>query len=61
MRAIVVERPESISLTEIDMPSPGPGEARVRSVVAGVCRTDLDIVRGTLDPRWWSARETSAA
>ena len=52
MRAIVVERPESISLTEIDTPAPGPGEARVRSVVAGVCRTDLDILTGTLDPRW---------
>jgi threonine dehydrogenase-like Zn-dependent dehydrogenase len=25
---------------------------RVRSVRAGVCRTDLDIVAGALDPRW---------
>lgn len=52
MRAIVVERPESVSLTEIETPIPGPGEARVRSVVAGVCRTDLDIVAGALDSRW---------
>jgi threonine dehydrogenase-like Zn-dependent dehydrogenase len=52
MRAIVVERPDSVSLTEIDTPTPGPGEARVRSVVAGVCRTDLDIVTGVLDSRW---------
>ena len=52
MRAIVVERPDSVSLTEIDTPTPGPGEARVRSVVAGVCRTDLDIVTGALDSRW---------
>ena len=52
MRAIVVERPDSVSLTEIDTPTPGPGEARVRSVVAGVCRTDLDIVTGALDERW---------
>jgi threonine dehydrogenase-like Zn-dependent dehydrogenase len=52
MRAIVVERPESVSLTEIDTPSPGPGEARIRSVVAGVCRTDLDIISGALDARW---------
>jgi threonine dehydrogenase-like Zn-dependent dehydrogenase len=52
MRAIVVERPDSVSLTEIDTPSPGPGEARIRSVVAGVCRTDLDIISGALDARW---------
>jgi threonine dehydrogenase-like Zn-dependent dehydrogenase len=52
MRAIVVERPDSVSLTEIETPTPGPGEARVRSVVAGVCRTDLDIVTGALDSRW---------
>jgi 2-desacetyl-2-hydroxyethyl bacteriochlorophyllide A dehydrogenase len=52
MRAIVVERPSSVSLTEIDTPTPGPGEARVRSVVAGVCRTDLDIITGALDSRW---------
>jgi threonine dehydrogenase-like Zn-dependent dehydrogenase len=52
MRAIVVERPDCVSLTEIDTPAPGPGEARVRSVVAGVCRTDLDIITGALDARW---------
>ena len=52
MRAIVVERPDSVSLSEIDTPAPGPGEARVRSVVAGVCRTDIDIITGALDTRW---------
>jgi D-arabinose 1-dehydrogenase-like Zn-dependent alcohol dehydrogenase len=52
MRAIVVERPESVSLIEIETPRPGPGEARVRSVVAGVCRTDIDILTGALDERW---------
>ena len=52
MRAIVVERPDTVSLTEIVTPTPGSGEARVRSVVAGVCRTDLDIITGALDTRW---------
>jgi L-iditol 2-dehydrogenase len=52
MRAIVVERPEAVSLTEVATPTPGSGEARVRSVVSGVCRTDLDIVTGALDSRW---------
>lgn len=52
MRAIVIEKPNAIALREIETPTPGPGEARVRSVVAGVCRTDVDILTGALDPRW---------
>jgi 2-desacetyl-2-hydroxyethyl bacteriochlorophyllide A dehydrogenase len=52
MRAIVIERPNDVGLREIETPSPGPGEVRVRSVVAGVCRTDIDIATGALDPRW---------
>ena len=52
MRAIVIDQPNVIALREIETPEPGPGEVRVRSVRAGVCRTDLDIVTGALDPRW---------
>ncbi|CAN5279341.1 alcohol dehydrogenase catalytic domain-containing protein [soil metagenome] len=52
MRAIVVEKPNSVALREVETPTPGFGEVRVRSVQAGICRTDLDIVAGTLDPRW---------
>src|SRR5262249_17551785 len=52
MRAIVVERPHDVALREVETPAPGPGEVRARSVRAGVCRTDLDIVGGVLDPRW---------
>lgn len=52
MRAIVIEQPNAISLVEIETPSPGRGEVRVRSVLAGVCRTDIDILSGVLDSRW---------
>ncbi len=52
MRAIVINQPNEIVLREVETPSPGGGEVRVRSVVAGVCRTDLDILTGALDPRW---------
>jgi L-iditol 2-dehydrogenase len=52
MRAIVIEQPNVVALREIATPAPRPGEVRVRSVRAGVCRTDLDIVTGVLDPRW---------
>jgi threonine dehydrogenase-like Zn-dependent dehydrogenase len=52
MRAIVIEQPGAVALRDVEAPVPGPGEARVRSVLAGVCRTDLDILTGALDPRW---------
>ncbi|HEU0247909.1 MAG TPA: alcohol dehydrogenase catalytic domain-containing protein [Gaiellaceae bacterium] len=52
MRAIVIDEPNAVALREVETPIPGPGEVRVRSVRAGVCRTDLDIATGALDPRW---------
>ena len=52
MRAIVIEQPNHVALRDVETPSPGVGEVRVRSVRAGVCRTDLDIATGALDPRW---------
>lgn len=52
MRAIVIEEPNAVVLQDVETPTPGAGEARVRSVLAGVCRTDLDILSGALDTRW---------
>ena len=52
MRAIVIERPNEVVLREVETPTPGSGEVRVRSVVAGICRTDIDIATGALDQRW---------
>ena len=52
MRAIVIDGPNAVQLREVEMPTPGPGEVRVRSVLAGVCRTDIDILTGALDSRW---------
>ncbi len=49
----MIERPHEVSLVELETPSPGPNEVLVRSHVAGVCRTDLEILGGGLtDPRW---------
>src|SRR3954447_19590783 len=53
MKAVVIERPHEVAFVEVDTPAPGPGEVLVRSHVAGVCRTDLEILHGRLtDPRW---------
>jgi threonine dehydrogenase-like Zn-dependent dehydrogenase len=52
MRAVVIEEPNAVALREVETPTPGRGEVRVRSVLAGVCRTDIDILTGALDSRW---------
>jgi propanol-preferring alcohol dehydrogenase len=56
MRAWAVGRPGPIdsgplALVERDRPEPGPGEVRVRVSACGVCRTDLHLAEGDLDPR----------
>lgn len=53
MKAVLIERPHEVSYTDLEQPTAGPGEVVVRSHVAGVCRTDLEILHGGLtDPRW---------
>ncbi len=56
MRAWVVGRPGPVDggplrLVDREMPSPGPGQVRVRVSTCGVCRTDLHLVEGDLPPR----------
>jgi len=38
----------ALRLEERPWPEPGPDEALVRPILAGVCNTDLEIVRGYL-------------
>jgi D-arabinose 1-dehydrogenase-like Zn-dependent alcohol dehydrogenase len=49
---VVIERPGAVALRELDAPVCGPDDVVVRSRAAGVCRTDLEVLRGELDPRW---------
>lgn len=56
MRAWVVETPAPIDAgplrrVERELPSPGPGQVRVRVLCCGVCRTDLHLAEGDLPPR----------
>jgi len=41
-----------LALVERAVPQAGPGEVLVRVEVCGVCRTDLHVVEGDLEPRW---------
>lgn len=45
MKALWLED-RTLSVRDVDVPSPAPGEALVRVERAGVCSTDLELVRG---------------
>lgn len=56
MRAWVVHQPGPIGtgplrLVEREIPAPGPGQLLIRVVCCGVCRTDLHLAEGDLDPK----------
>lgn len=52
MKAVVIERPGEAAFREVEEPVVGPDDVLVRSRRAGVCRTDLEVLAGELDPRW---------
>ena len=49
-RALVIEAPGSILLEERTELEPGPGEVLIRSAWCGLCGTDLELLRGEVDP-----------
>jgi D-arabinose 1-dehydrogenase-like Zn-dependent alcohol dehydrogenase len=52
VRAVVIERPHEAAFREVETPVCGPQDVLVRSRLAGVCRTDLEVLEGELDRRW---------
>ncbi len=46
MQGVWLEDGELRLRTDLPVPEPPPGEARVRVLVAGICNTDLELVRG---------------
>ncbi|NJD27322.1 MAG: zinc-dependent alcohol dehydrogenase family protein [Chloroflexi bacterium] len=56
MRALVLERQapttdRPLTLAEVPDPEPAPGELLIRLTACAVCRTDLQIVTGDIEPR----------
>ncbi len=47
MKAICLKRPGTVVCTERPVPVPGPGEARIRVMAAGICGSDIGAFRGT--------------
>jgi propanol-preferring alcohol dehydrogenase len=55
MRALLLRRPRPVNerpleLTELPEPTPAEGEVLLRVRACGVCRTDLHVVEGELEP-----------
>ncbi|HTS96678.1 MAG TPA: zinc-dependent alcohol dehydrogenase family protein [Streptosporangiaceae bacterium] len=56
MRSWVVHKPGPVTtgplrLIDRPMPDPGPGQLLIRVICCGVCRTDLHLAEGDLQPR----------
>ena len=56
MKACLLASPAAVEtrplcLTEVATPVPGGNQVLVRVRACGVCRTDLHVVEGELDPR----------
>jgi 2-desacetyl-2-hydroxyethyl bacteriochlorophyllide A dehydrogenase len=53
VKAVLIREPHDVAFVELERPTPGADDVLVRSHVAGVCRTDLEMLHGGLtDPRW---------
>lgn len=44
------DRPQPLSLEEVPLPEPGPGEVRIAITACGVCHTELDEIEGRTPP-----------
>ena len=51
MRAVILSEPNSLAPADVADPEPGAGEVLIEVAACGVCRTDLQIVRGDLPLR----------
>lgn len=52
MKAVVYDRPGSFEVRRVPVPEPGLGEVLLRTVVAGVCGTDLHLHDGEFGPTY---------
>jgi len=48
MRAIVIEKPNCISLKNVEKPAPKPEYALVRVTASAICATDLELLEGNV-------------
>ena len=46
VKAVYLEAPNQLSVIDRPVPEPGPGEARLRVLMAGICASDVSVIKG---------------
>ena len=52
MRAVVIEKPQKISLEQVEKPVPEKGFVRIKIMAAPICATDLEVVEGNIAAKY---------
>jgi len=50
VKAVVIEKPNSMSVTRIEDPTPAAGEAVIKVEACGICGTDIHVLHGEFAP-----------
>jgi 2-desacetyl-2-hydroxyethyl bacteriochlorophyllide A dehydrogenase len=50
MKAVVIEEPNRMTVSRIEDPTPGVGEAVIKVEACGICGTDIHVLRGEFAP-----------
>ena len=50
MKAVVIEKPNSVAVSRIDDPTPAAGEAVIKVEACGICGTDIHVLHGEFAP-----------
>jgi len=50
MKAVVIEKPNEVSVKEVVDPTPAPDQALIKVEACGICGTDIHVIRGEFAP-----------
>ena len=50
MKAVVIEKPDQVSVTKVEDPIPARAQARIKVEACGICGTDIHVIRGEFAP-----------
>ncbi len=50
MKAVVIEKPNEVSVKQVADPTPAPDQALIKVEACGICGTDIHVIRGEFAP-----------